>query len=103
MIRVSIDPRNLAFRLDGHAGYAPEGQDIVCASASMLAAMMFEYVLRHTGDSDLGTCEMTSGHAELDVCPERTDVLAACINVFEAAKCGFELLAKHYPDNVIID
>lgn len=103
MIRVSIDSKNLEFRLDGHAEYAPEGQDIVCASASMLAAMLFEYVLRHTDDSDLSACELVPGHAELDVCPARTDVLSGCINVFEAAKCGFELLAKHYPDNVIID
>ena len=42
MIRVSISPEELFFRLDGHAGYAPEGQDIVCASASMMAAMLFE-------------------------------------------------------------
>lgn len=103
MIRVSIDPTRLTFRLDGHAEYAPAGQDIVCASASMLAAMLFEYVLQHTDDDDLGECEMVSGHAELDVCPARTDVLSACINVFEAAKCGFELLANRYPDYVIID
>ena len=42
MIRVSIDPQELVFRLDGHAGYAPEGQDIVCASASMMAAMRLD-------------------------------------------------------------
>ena len=28
---------HLGFRLSGHAGYAPAGQDIVCAAASMLS------------------------------------------------------------------
>ena len=67
MIRVSIDPDALSFRLDGHAGYAPIGQDIVCASASMLTAALFEYVLGNVDEGLLESCEMEPGHAALDV------------------------------------
>ena len=101
MIRVCIDPEELIFRLDGHAGYAPEGQDIVCASASMMAAMLFEYTLRHVS-CDIRECELEPGHAALDVQPTRSNH-AALESVFRAVHCGFELLANRYPKHVIID
>lgn len=103
MIRVSIDPDALSFRLDGHAGYAPEGQDIVCSAASMLTAALFEYVMRIADEEELAECEMEPGHASLDVCPARAEVMAQCRHAFEMAECGFELLAARYPDNLIID
>ena len=103
MIRVSIDPVGMTFRLDGHAGYAPEGQDIVCAGVSMLAAALFEYVMCTADEDDLGDCEMEPGHAALDVCPASADVMCACRTAFSMAAMGFELLAARYPEYVIID
>lgn len=99
MIRVSIDPLEKVFLLEGHAEYAPHGQDIVCASASMMAAMLFEHALRTNDEECIIECEMRPGYARLIMEP-------ACFEmrgVFEAVKTGFELLAKNYPDNVIID
>ena len=103
MIRVSIDPGTLMFRLDGHAGYAPEGQDIVCSAASMLTAALFEYVMRIADEEELAECEMEPGHALLDVCPARAEVMAQCKPVFCAIACGFGLLAERYPNNLIVD
>ena len=103
MIRVSISPEELFFRLDGHAGYAPEGQDIVCASASMMAAMLFEYVLQTVSIDEIGACELVPGHAELDVHPQRVEDAGACMTVFEAVRQGFKLLTRRYPEYVIVD
>lgn len=103
MIRVSIDPQEMMFRLDGHAGYAPEGQDIVCAGASMLAAALFEYVMCRVDDDDLGACELQPGHAELDVAPANTDVMRDCRCAFHMAAMGFTLLAARYPEHIIMD
>lgn len=103
MIRVSIDPQAMMFRLDGHAGYAPEGQDIVCAGASMLAAALFEYVLCKADDDDLGACELQPGHAELDVISASPDVMLECRCAFHMAAMGFSLLAARYPEHVIVD
>lgn len=103
MIRVSIDTDELMFKLDGHAGYAPMGQDIVCASASMLTATLFQRVLDLVDDADLGDCEMEPGHASLDVVPASTSVAASCRHAFETVYAGFRLLAERYPDNIIID
>lgn len=99
MIRVSIDPIDKTFLLEGHAEYAPIGQDIVCASASMMAAMLFEHALQTADEDDIWECEMRPGYARLMMEPACFDMRS----VFEAVKCGFELLAKRYPDHVIID
>ena len=40
MIRVTAEPGRLT--LEGHAGYAPAGQDIVCAAVSALMLAMAE-------------------------------------------------------------
>lgn len=103
MIRVSIDPQGMMFRLDGHAGYAPEGQDIVCSAASMLAAALFEYVLRCVDDDELGEYELSPGHAQLDVYPTSADTARDCRCAFEMAAAGFGLLAGRYPEHVIVD
>ena len=59
----------------GHAGYAPAGQDIVCAGASTL---------------------MQTLCALLAAAPQKPWVEGA----FEFAKAGFALLAERYPDHV---
>lgn len=103
MIRVSIDVENMTFYLDGHANYAPVGEDIVCSAASMLAAALFEYVMGAAGEDDLSECEMEPGHAALNVCPASTDVMFRCQIAFGMAECGYELLAARYPEHIIID
>ena len=40
MLNISMDKTHFTVKLDGHAGYAPVGADIVCAGASMLAATL---------------------------------------------------------------
>lgn len=99
MIRVSIDSEDKVFLMEGHAGYAPEGQDIVCASASMMAAMLFEYALQIVDDDDIWECEMRPGYARLLMEPACTDMF----HVFEAVRHGFELLAERYPEYVTMD
>lgn len=103
MIRVCIDPRSMTLWLDGHAGYAPEGQDIVCAAASMLAAALVEYVLDRVEPDDLGDCELRTGHARLDVHPAGDDAIRDCRCAFRMAETGFALLARQYPECVVVD
>lgn len=103
MIRVSIDTDELVFKLDGHAGYAPIGQDIVCASASMLAATLFQRVLDLVDDVELGDCEMEPGHASLDIQPISASRAADCRHAFETVYTGFKLLQQRYPEHVVID
>lgn len=80
--------------LEGHAGYAPRGYDIVCAGASMLL-----YALA-------GTLEARGDKAEVTLEPGRGQV--ACAGggevgaLFEMAAVGLCQLAESYPDNITI-
>lgn len=55
MIRVTIvrtsDGECSGFRLEGHAGAAEEGQDIVCAAVSVLVLNTVNSIERFTADS----------------------------------------------------
>ena len=81
----------------GHAGYAPAGQDIVCAGASMLMETLV-YVL--------ADCEEAECCAYREPTGPRVSVKLTG-NIYEAdqaalefAKNGLALLAERYPNNV---
>lgn len=103
MIRAFIDPESMRMRLDGHAGYAPAGQDIVCASVSMLAAALAEYLLNNLDEDDVLLCELEPGHAALEAAPMRSGGMELCRHAFGMTLAGFGLLAERYPENVILD
>lgn len=81
----------------GHAGYAPRGQDIVCAGASMLMETLV-YVL---ADCDEAECcaynELTGPRVSVKLTGSiyQTDLTA-----MEFAKTGLALLAERYPANI---
>lgn len=97
MIRVRYDWDPAAGRLRltvrGHAGAAPAGRDLVCASASILAYTAAA-VLR---DTERGRAEVT----EMQTADGLFTVGAVCDGRTEervAAVCtGFRLLAEQYP------
>ena len=92
-------PAGLSCRLeaDGHAGYAPAGQDIVCAGAS---TVMQGLVYLLAGEEN--------AHSEAFDEPDgprlAVSVDAPCEEwvrgAFELAKAWFVLLADRYPENV---
>ena len=92
-------PAGLSCRLeaDGHAGYAPAGQDIVCAGAS---TVMQGLVYLLAGEEN--------AHSEAFDEPDgprlAVSVDAPCEEwvrgAFELAKACFALLAERYPENV---
>ena len=81
----------------GHAGYAPAGQDIVCAGASTLMQTLCALLAGEEGTKS-GAWDEPDG--------PRLAVTAAAPQkpwgegAFEFAKAGFALLAERYPDHV---
>ena len=92
MLVVEYWPKTAEMRVTGHAGYAPKGQDIVCAAASMLMATLHKYLLEKPGltTSDDGTVSSI-------VCAPDGQVEVAMDMCFG----GFEMLATTYPAHVI--
>ena len=103
MIRVNYTELDSAsgptLRLEarGHAGYAPAGQDIVCAGASTLMQTL-AYLLagEENAHSDAWDEEDGPRLAVTAGAPRSAWVEGA----FAFAKTGFALLAERYPDHV---
>lgn len=103
MIRViysELDgPEGLTLRLEasGHAGYAPAGQDIVCAGASTLMQALVSLLAgEESTHSDAWDEPDGPRLAVVADAPQKPWVEGA----FELAKTGFALLAERYPDNL---
>ena len=81
----------------GHAGYAPRGQDIVCAGASMLMEMLV-YVL---ADCDEAECCAYNEPTGPRVSVKLTgSIYPTDLTAMEFAKTGLALLAERYPANI---
>ncbi len=93
MIEVKARRRHCGWKLvvEGHAGTAEKGRDLVCAAASMLVQGLC-YHLRKKKDTGLYT-KMQDGRAEV-YCSTEAD--AAVAEMLDA----FELLEKSNPQNV---
>ena len=92
-------PEGLSCRLEaaGHAGFAPAGQDIVCAGASTLMQALV-YLLAGEENAHADAWEEPEGPR---LAVQADAPCAAWVQgAFELAKAGFTLLAERYPDNV---
>ena len=92
-------PAGISCRLEaaGHAGYAPAGQDIVCAGAStVMQGLVCLLAGEESARSDAFDEPDGPRLAVTAAAPQKPWVEGA----FEFAKAGFALLAERYPDNV---
>lgn len=87
--------RKLTMRAEGHAGYAPAGQDIVCAAVSCL---MQTLSYSATEDEHTSSC-IYQGKEDPVVNVEAGDSVLMR-DKFELVADGLTLLAEQYPENV---
>lgn len=96
MLKTSIHAADGALMLcmTGHAGYAPHGQDIVCAAASILAtALENALLLTHTqryAESGAGKTILTA--------EDTPDIRA----MYRMTAIGLAQLAAAYPEHVSV-
>ena len=88
MIEVRAGGKRLV--VQGHAGYGPAGQDIVCAAASALVYALAE-TLTETGK--LAGLDIRKGYAEVTGAGD-------CTGDFGLVRRGLALLAQQYPGRV---
>ena len=101
MIKATIIARGekLSLRIEGHAGYAEEGKDIVCASASILAqtvAYKVGLLDRLGAFKEPAVIKLESGDTEITCVPSDA-VYHPLAGVYEFAGTGFCLLADNFP------
>ena len=90
-VRVRCGPGGAELTAQGHAGYAPAGQDIVCAAVSALMQTLAYSVDGGTVTQSQDDCNILTVQAE-----QSFDNMAK----FELVTDGLMLLAQQYPENV---
>lgn len=86
--------------VEGHAGYAPDGDDILCASISILTYTYAQVVQNYEQDMiDKSTIILDKGNAHIFCYPSRKarrDIKAA----LDTITVGFKLLEFNFPEFV---
>lgn len=106
MIQVTFEEdrenRVLVLRMRGHAGHAPEGQDVVCAAASILAYTAAQLASDMFADGKLRRkpclC-LERGKAVVSLRPTEAFYDEALYALY-VTQVGYYLLAKNYPTSV---
>ena len=100
MICIAIDREALTISMDGHAGYADAGSDIVCAAASILAYTLAARWREITGGAGMHAA-FEPGRACISINPE-WNKRADCTSAMDTIAAGFDLLAAKYPEYVMV-
>ena len=104
MLKVTFTEKGnkLSLRIDGHAGYAEVGKDIVCASATILAYTVAQFVLEAENKGDLTSpaeIKLEVGDTVISCVPSE-DAFPMLKDVYYFAEMGYAILAYNYPKYV---
>ena len=104
MVKISFEQINNKFNLTikGHAGQADKGNDIVCASCSILAYIVAQFVKEAEYKGDLKSkpkVKMESGDTVIS-CEPTDNILTEMQNMYLFAEKGYQLLSYNYPQYV---
>lgn len=94
--------RRLILQLKGHARAGKEGQDLVCAAASILtytAAQFFSYLYAEGKLDCVPELRLEQGDSYLSALPKEEFADEALHGLYVLC-LGYELLAKQYPENL---
>ena len=97
MISVDYDRKNLDLTVQGHAGYAESGKDIVCSAVSILTSTL-AYLL---SPGDFERCFEPELSAFRAIVPDE-GLKKMYRPYFEFVMEGLRMLQAAYPENVLI-
>ena len=95
MIKVNLEQtgKHFSMRVQGHAGAAKVGEDVVCAAASILV-LALQQALSKSGAEDLEYSIAKGDFYIKAKCTQRA------LHNLESIICGFDFLANAYPQYV---
>lgn len=104
MIKARLEEREGRFSLSlqGHANYAPYGQDLICAAVSALLHGLCSYVNQLEARGLLkegGRGQLERGRGYISAQPRRRG-RQRIAGAFALAGQVLGLLARHYPENI---
>lgn len=92
----------ISLRVEGHAGQAEKGKDIVCAAASILAYTVGQSITQMHKQGWLKKkphINLKEGKG-LITCIPKEEYFEECLMVFFVAEVGYTLLHNNYPQFV---
>ena len=101
MIRVHIDREDIKLTMDGHAGYAEAGSDIICAAASILVYTAASR-LREITQGDGLSVRLAPGDAFIHA-DAPWQIMDECRSVLDTISAGFTLLSGKYPEYLSVE
>ena len=96
---ITVTASEYGIKAVGHAGYAPIGQDIVCAAFTILMNTLAEHI---ECNSDLlmeYKIDIRPGYAEIN-CVPKTEHRMEIKGIFNVIYTGISILLNEYPENV---
>ena len=91
--------------LRGHAGAAPKGKDLICASATMTVytlAQAVQFMFEQGMLKKKPKISIKEGKAAVIAVPQ-DECLAEVLHTFWVAQCGMHVLARNYPQYVKLE
>ena len=91
--------------IKGHAEAAPKGEDLICASATMLAytvAQAVQFLDEQDKLKKKPKIRIKEGEATIIATPT-DEAYAETLHTFWVAQCGVHVLAHNYPQNVTLE
>lgn len=95
----------LTLEMDGHAGSAPAGQDLVCAAASILCYTLVAQAGKLSADGKLRAkpcVDLADGHAAIAIKPRGAAEREARA-IWGTVESGLLLLQRAHPDCIRVD
>lgn len=101
MVKVTYHREYNRLTVTGHAGAAPVGQDLVCASVSILTLTLAENVrnMAQCGIVRNPIIEIADGNAEISF-KTKSGFKSIAMQTFQAVVVGYEILATKFPENI---
>ena len=99
MINIEYCPASYTIKAKGHAGYAPQGEDIVCAAASSLILTLGLCILGYTHGLE---CEptFTVGEETVISCRPKKEREREIELLFWYCISGLDRLCERYPKHI---
>ena len=107
-VSVDRDKRECSLTVEGHAGQADVGQDVVCAAVSILAFTTAQVlkIMDESGEfANHPTLDLENGDATISCCADDDTTFMNVLQTFFTIAMGYRLLAHNYPQyvEIIID
>ena len=105
MIRATFEKEEgkfISLRVDGHAGQAEPGKDIVCSAASILVYTVAQTIMQMHKQKWLKkkpNINLKDGKA-IVTCVPKPEYYEECLMAFFVAEVGYHLLETNYPQYV---